>query len=516
MAEEVRRSRRLIGEPGGLQFELDLDPADEYGLAQGKGQVFLKGEPVWITEDAHGQELALSWTWVDLLAFLGRWWPWLMLEEDYPLPVTPLYPAYFLQEAETRWEDLPEEQVDEEEEEAHRFLARHDLAEGFKGLFLPSLLLLRQGEVCLISATAIRSTRVRPWAEVRDTLEAVGDYLAEHVAESINPRAQQALAWWRNREARLAERGLEITTALSGDERAQLTELGLAEEEWQWPEIRTVARMSRGAMLREDRLAFLLRIAEAPARETPELDRLGASLNQDFQESGAPYKQGYWMAGWLRQALGIADDAVIEPRDWLEAWGVQIEEVEYPGCPVDAVTAWGEEHGPVVILNRARGSHGAHEHGERATLAHEIAHLLLDREGALPAGEVLGGRAPEYPEKRARAFQAELLLPRAVAGNVVQESASLEEAARYLQDTYRVSTELLAWQINNSGIRSSLTAEEKALLEQWKTGAVKQPGASKRVGFLKGQIEVPEDFDRLGGQAILDAFHGEDPDASAP
>ncbi len=40
----------------------------------------------------------LTWTWADLLAFLGRWWPWLVLEEDYPLPVRPLFPAYFLRE----------------------------------------------------------------------------------------------------------------------------------------------------------------------------------------------------------------------------------------------------------------------------------------------------------------------------------------------------------------------------------------------------------------------------------
>lgn len=43
-----------------------------------------------------------------------------------------------------------------------------------------------------------------------------------------------------------------------------------------------------------------------------------------------------------------------------------------------------------------------------------------------------------------------------------------------------------------------------------------QPGSSKRIGFLKGQIEVPEDFDHLGEQAILDAFQGEDSDASTP
>lgn len=475
MAEEVRRAERLIGNPEGLQFELQLELEDEWGLAQGDGRVLLAGEPVWSGENAQGQEIPLSWTWVDLLAFLGRWWPWLALEEDYPLAVNPLYPAFFLQEAEMRWRDLPQDQVEQEEEEAHRFLARHDLAEGFKGLFLPSLVLLRQGNDCLISAAAIRQTRVRPWSEVRATLTEVGEYLAAHVSESTNPRALQALEWWREREARLAERELDITTGLSGEERARLVDAGLAEGEWGFPEIRAVARMSQGAILGEDRQAFLLRIASAPEEDTPELDRLAALLREKFREIGAPHEQGYWVAGWLRRALGMAMDAYVEPREWLEYWGVRIEEVERPGCPVDAVTAWGERHGPVVILNRAQGARGAHAYGERATLAHEIAHLLVDREGALPAGEVLGGRAPEYPEKRARAFQAEFLLPREIAGKIVRESASLEEGARYLQGTYRVSTELLAWQINNSGIRDSLNREEKNMLEQWKTGAVDLP-----------------------------------------
>ncbi|ABM61564.1 type II toxin-antitoxin system Phd/YefM family antitoxin [Halorhodospira halophila] len=48
-----------------------------------------------------------------------------------------------------------------------------------------------------------------------------------------------------------------------------------------------------------------------------------------------------------------------------------------------------------------------------------------------------------------------------------------------------------------------------------------QPGTRQRIGFLKGQIEVPDDFDRMGDQAIIDAFHGDDPalhgtDSDAP
>ncbi len=472
MAEEVRRSGRLIGNPEGLQFELNLGPEDNQGLAQGEGRVFLKGESVWFGEDADGQEVPLSWTWVDLLAFLGRWWPWLVLEEDYPLPVKPLYPAFFLQEAEARWRDLPEAQVEQEEEEAHRFLARHDLAEGFKGLFLPALILLRQGDVCLISAAAIRRTRVRPWSEVRGTLVEVGDYLAENISESTNPRARQALEWWRNRETRLAERELDIATGLSREERARLTEAGLEEDEWRLPEIRAVARMSRGAVVGADREALLLRIAGSPARETWELDRLADLLRQEFRETGEPYEQGYWAADWLRRALNISLAEAVDPRGWLDCWGVWIEEIDLPGCPVDAVTAWGKEHGPVIVLNRAQGSRAAHEHGERATLAHEIAHLVLDREGALPAGELLGGRAPEYPEKRARAFQAELLLPREAAAAEVRAWPSLKEAAQALQEKHRVSTELLAWQINNSEVWTVLGEEEHTLLEQWKAGRV--------------------------------------------
>ena len=37
----------------------------------------------------------------------------------------------------------------------------------------------------------------------------------------------------------------------------------------------------------------------------------------------------------------------------------------------------------------------------RATLAHEICHLLVDRGSALPLVEVLGGRTAEHVERRA-------------------------------------------------------------------------------------------------------------------
>ncbi len=464
MAEEIRGTWNLIGPPQGLQFQLNLDQNDKQGLAWGEGMVLLDGEPVWFGEDAAGRETSVRWTWVDLLEFLGRWWPWLILEEDYPYPFQPLYPGFLLREADLRWQELSDEQVEEEEKEVHRFLARHDLAEALKGIFLPSLVLLRQGNTCHISA-ASRQNRVCPWSEIHDTLKELGRYLAESVSTSCNPRTQYALDVWNKREDRKTELELNLTTGLSEENRKSFQDV-----DWQPNEIRAVARMSSRSVLLTDQHKMLRHIAAMSRRETPDLDSLAAQVHAEFQETGAPHKQGYWAANRLRVLLGLSYLEYVKPRSCLEQWGVLIEEIQLERCPVEAVTAWGEAHGPTIILNIGAGSRAAHEFGQRATLAHEIGHLILDRGRALPAGEVLGGRTPEYLEKRARAFAAEFLLPREAAAETIRCSNSLEDAAHSLQKTFKVSTELLAWQINNSSARALLSQEEKIRLEYWQTG----------------------------------------------
>jgi len=304
-----------------------------------------------------------------------------------------------------------------------------------------------------------------PWSEIQDALEEVGEYLANAVSSSDHPRAVHARKLWTQRKERLIERELDLATGLSMDVRKRFHNI-----DWRASEIQAVARMSSGAVVLADQKELLNRIAAVPRRETPELDRLTAIIRSEFIETGQLYEQGYWAAARLRRELGVNEQKVVEPREYLEQWGVLIKSFHREGCPVEAVTAWGNEHGPVIIINHAVSSKAGHEYGERATLAHEIAHLILDREGAIPAGEVLGGRTPEYPEKRARAFAAEFLLPRQTAEAVVRCQPSLQKAAHFLQQTYRISTELLAWQINNSSARMALSDEERTLLEQWKTG----------------------------------------------
>ena len=133
---------------------------------------------------------------------------------------------------------------------------------------------------------------------------------------------------------------------------------------------------------------------------------------------------------------------------------------------LDAIAAWGDRHGPAVLINTAPGAMALHEHRRRTSLAHEICHLLLDRSGALPLVEVLGGRTPEMVEQRARAFAAEFLLPRSVAADAVRAGSDLEKVVVELSEKYCLSQELVAWQITNSETYYLLNAQQRGHLER--------------------------------------------------
>lgn len=220
MAKKVRGATELIGSTDGLQFELALETGPTMDLAWGHCVLRFQAEAVWSGEDAAGREIALRWTWVDLLEFLARNWPWLVLEESYPIPVRPLFPGSLRREAEHRWEsgDLPEDTIDREDEAVYRFLCRHDLAMALKGLFVPSLILMRQGNQYLVSCPALGLNVLRPYREIIDTLTALGDRLATTVANSPEPRAKLAHDLWEERSTRLWAQVVPLRT---GTERPQ-------------------------------------------------------------------------------------------------------------------------------------------------------------------------------------------------------------------------------------------------------------------------------------------------------
>jgi len=65
---------------------------------------------------------------------------------------------------------------------------------------------------------------------------------------------------------------------------------------------------------------------------------------------------------------------------------------------------------------------------------------------------VVGGHVPEIVEKRARAFAAELLVPRLVVGEAFRNSTEPATTLLKLVQQFDASEELIAWQARNSEI----------------------------------------------------------------
>lgn len=179
MAEEIRKT---IGSDNGLRFDFRFPTTaegEERALGWGYGSLSFLGDAIWVSEGESGEEEPLWWTWLDRLEFLGKWWPWLTLEESYPIPLKPppLYPVFLQREAERRWEDRPDRFAEPEEEAVYRFYCRHDLATALKGVFVPSIIILRQGRQHLISDAAFARTVPRPYEEVVESLKRPENWL---------------------------------------------------------------------------------------------------------------------------------------------------------------------------------------------------------------------------------------------------------------------------------------------------------------------------------------------------
>lgn len=471
MDEEIRQT---IGSRDSLQVSLHLFSDNDHprSMAWGNMLVSLNNEPVWCSESENGQEMPVFWAWIELLEFLGDKWPWLVLEEKYPISVNPLNPGTTRREAEKRWESIAEEQYLEEDERLFRFEARHDLAMGMKGIFLPSLFILRQGKKSWICSDKVRL--LAEFQEIVDVLTRLGDCLADFIENSQAPRAERTVQRWRNREQRARDRFWELRTSMSRELRSRLEQGQPPEEFWETGsesvdfdnELLAAARLSTGVVSVEEQRSILERIREIPFRQVQGLETVADKIATELDESMRPYEQGYAAARALRWILELDPESPTDPEQTLADWGVAVREITLDYCPLDAVAAWGTSHGPVVILNTGQGARPAHGHGRRSTLAHEICHLLVDRKGALPFAEALGGNTALYVEQRARAFAAEFLVPEETGVQYVRRCTGLQESLEKMSEDFAVSIELAALQIKNSRLFSELNEEEQLILSR--------------------------------------------------
>lgn len=175
--------------------------------------------------------------------------------------------------------------------------------------------------------------------------------------------------------------------------------------------------------------------------------------------SQRPFHIGYCLANWLRKAIRLDWNMRAEPQSLLNSWGVRIINVQWATPDIDAVACWGDDIDPVILLNQ-NGIHNTNIGGCRATLAHEICHLLVDRNRGRPVIDVLSDGISEEIEQIARSFQAEFLLPRETARSFVSYVGNIRHAIDCLTWEFEVSQQLAANQILNSPCQLNIEDEE--------------------------------------------------------
>lgn len=232
-------------------------------------------------------------------------------------------------------------------------------------------------------------------------------------------------------------------------------------------ELARVGRTGRGgavaAFLRsaEDRLSAdvvevcLTRLGKAEARfdvAAAERLRQGAESSIDPRE---PWTSGYALAQHVRRCwaeAGVrAADAPVPIEEIVAGLGVEIHRVDLGVTTIEGVCLLDDDRRAVAVLNTF-GRLGNSRVRQRSTLAHELCHFLFDAPRYRTLGQADVRAGTDSPmEKRANAFAAELLLPRAVIARVADGAWIDEGALGRLAARFRVGVTLARAQAQNAG-----------------------------------------------------------------
>lgn len=374
--------------------------------------------------------------------------------------------------------------------EAHyAWWERHALAAAADGGLLPGLHLRRWGDLGELSwesrnrgyepegwrfASPFGTVRL-PATEVAEVLEAV---LLGATAELLTRHPDDARLL--RLEDRCAVLGVSLEEAESwflGPERATLLPALLAADPAPAPQpsaererVRPMTPLAAlfGSLSPVVTEGDVTALREAVARADgsgvgEELHALGAAASSVLSSMTQDYEQGNVLAERVREELALADDESPDMEAVLERLGVAVRVIALDDDQLRGVTLVGPDHGPTIFLN-SRFRSAERRAVQRFSLAHELAHLVVDRDRARELAVASGPWAPADMERRANAFAAAFLLPE----ELVAEAAGLtpQEAggwASSLSSRTDVSRTTVIDRARNLGYIPRVTWEELRL-----------------------------------------------------
>ena len=175
-----------------------------------------------------------------------------------------------------------------------------------------------------------------------------------------------------------------------------------------------------------------------------------------IEDSGEPsWHQGYELAERFHDRFDgtFVGDAFVDVDGILEKLGVEVVDRGLSDETVRGVAFDGKRHRPGILVN---SRHNANEHpfGRRFTLAHELCHLLFDRDAGVQLAMASGPWAPRDVERRANAFAAMVLMPNPLVQRAVAAlTGALEtkDAVAQLANRLRAGFESTLWHLENLG-----------------------------------------------------------------
>ncbi|MTD58841.1 ImmA/IrrE family metallo-endopeptidase [Amycolatopsis pithecellobii] len=170
-------------------------------------------------------------------------------------------------------------------------------------------------------------------------------------------------------------------------------------------------------------------------------------------------KEAKELALEVRQELGTAVFAPLDPYALAKLYGIKVVDLTQPGLPAESVRYLTElrphvfsgalipldPSGTVILEN-----HVHHPKRRRATVAHEMAHVLLEHPFEMTLADEHGCRsAVSEIEAEATELSGELMIPADAARIAAFKGWSDQSVANH----FRVSVPLARWRMNVTGAR---------------------------------------------------------------
>lgn len=456
------RWERLAGDTGVFAFKVGFadDPDHGQGIdpevatSWGSFQIWIEGRNLCAHREDGGQVDSVHWYLLPLIEWFAANWNPLLHEER--LPVQNMSNTAWESLRSTRFPPLAIENNEEDssawESEWQQWWTRHALRSAREGGLFPDLVLRRLRDSIEISWGPTQSSGMpfhfsflesvqgssrlppRDVAEpLHDVLSSASNYLLTQAPDSARiqalDRSLRGLSSVDESDRRimwLAGLGTDEKTVRTGWDRvqnviAQLGEASRAVLEIPDPAPLVVAGSCQAALL------FGSLAPNIGHQDIVPLARTMVDLSSADRESAAmtercrsvpltafdpPWSQGYELAEALHQDLDMRFvlEARVDVAILVQELGIKVIDLELSDKNIRGVSIAGKDHRPGIVVNTLH-YRNAHPFGLRFTLAHELCHVLFDREEGRRLAVASGPWAPRSIEQRANAFAAMLLMP---------------------------------------------------------------------------------------------------------